>query len=77
MCQTEKFWAEKVELNDQFHINCRKSFINKHYIKPFSLSIDDAESSKATTRASSMGTNSVKKFDYRSCCLFCCEETCE
>lgn len=64
-------WSAVV--NQRFHKNCRKNFVNKSKLKMYQPFEGDPKNVKAVTRSS---ISSSSKFDYRTCCLFCAEQIC-
>ena len=68
-------WSCLVNEGDRFHVDCRKKFTKKDRIK----SVRVLKNSKPKTRNDSnpdTPLSTTKKFDYRTCCLFCTKAGC-
>ena len=66
-------WANFVKKGDSFHGECRNNFTKKDRITPAPV----PENNRPKTRRESAESTKSTKFDYRTCCLFCCETICD
>lgn len=76
MCFFYVFMAGDVKVGDKFHVDCRKSFVNRKRIKAPGTINPDVSSVK-TRSLSSGATSFTEKFDYRTCCLYCSQKICD